>query len=398
MKAKWDAIAAGHICLDILPDLSAVPEGEWETLFRPGSLVSAGPVHFAPGGAVSNTGLTLHKLGTPTRLLGKIGVDPFGREIRKIVESHQTGLADDMIVDRAVSTSYTIIINPPGIDRIFLHCPDANDTFNAADVNDDLLAQARLLHFGYPPVMRQMYADNGAQLVQILRGAKEIGLTTSLDMTLPDPSSEGGRVDWAVVLKDTASELDVFLPSIEEILFMLRRSTYDELSGKAGSAPITGMVGAPLLTELSDQLLAMGVKVVGFKLGDQGLYLRTADRAAMENLGAARCPDPAAWADKELWSPCFQADVVGTTGAGDATIAGLLSALLRGLSAEQALTAAVAVGACNVEAADALSGILPWDDTMRRVEKGWARHDLSIDTPGWQFDAQRQIWIGPAQA
>ena len=29
-----------------------------------------------------------------------------------------------------------------------------------------------------------------------------------------------------------------------------------------------------------------------------------------------------------------------------------------------AVTAAVAVGACNVEAADALSGIRPWDDTL----------------------------------
>ncbi len=398
MDAKCDVIAAGHICLDIIPDLSAIPQGEWETLFRPGSLLNVGPVHFAPGGVVSNTGLTLHKLGTATRLMGKIGDDPFGQAIRQIVESHGPGLADDMLVDEAVSTSYTVIINPPGIDRIFLHCPGANDSFSADDLGEDLLEQARLLHFGYPPVMKQMYVDQGAQLVRVLRRARAMGLTTSLDMTLPDPSSPGGQVDWVAILQAAAPYMDIFMPSIEETLYMLRRSMYDELTQMPDADSASARITAPLLTDLSDQLLGMGVKVVGFKLGDRGLYLRTGDNAAMESMGAARPKDPGAWADRELWSPCFQVEVAGTTGAGDATFAGLLSALLRGLSAEEALVAAVAVGACKVESADALSGILPWNETMRRVENGWARRSLSIDAPGWRFDSRFHMWVGPASA
>jgi hypothetical protein len=31
-------------------------------------------------------------------------------------------------------TSYTIAISPPGVDRTFLHCPGANQTFRADDV------------------------------------------------------------------------------------------------------------------------------------------------------------------------------------------------------------------------------------------------------------------------
>ena len=77
----------------------------------------------------------------------------------------------------------------------------------------------------------------------------------------------------------------------------------------------------------------------------------------------ARPTDIAAWADRELWAPCFQADVVGTAGSGDATIAGFLSALLRDMPPEDAVNAAVAVGACNVEAADTLSGVRPWNET-----------------------------------
>jgi len=66
--------------------------------------------------------------------------------------------------------------------------------------------------------------------------------------------------------------------------------------------------------------------------------------------------------------------VIGTTGAGDATIAGFLAALLRDLPPDEAMNAALAVGACNVEAADALSGIRSWCETLQRINAGWARH------------------------
>lgn len=394
MGTEHEAIVAGHICLDIFPDLSDMPEGRWEMLFRPGSLLNVGPVTLSTGGAVSNTGLALHRLGVPVCLIGKIGDDLFGQAVRQIVESYGHGLGADMVVDGASATSYTVVINPPGVDRIFLHCPGANDTFTADDISYELLAGARLFHFGYPPLMKQMFADGGAQLTRLFRRAKEMGITTSLDMALPDPSSAAGRADWLSILQATAPYVDVFLPSIEEILYMLRRDTYNELARKAGPAGIPAVVKPSLLTDLSGQLLKMGMKVVGFKLGERGLYVRTGARAGIEALGAARPSDPAAWADRELWSPCFEANVVGTTGAGDATIAGFLGALLRDMTPEEAVTIAVAVGACNVEAADALSGIRSWDETVLRVERGWARHQLILDEPGWRLDPRSQVWVG----
>jgi sugar/nucleoside kinase (ribokinase family) len=125
------------------------------------------------------------------------------------------------------------------------------------------------------------------------------------------------------------------------------------------------------------------------------MYVRTAGRAAIEALGAARPSDTSAWADRELWASCFKVDVAGTTGAGDATIAGFLAGLLRDLSPEQALTAAVAVGACNVETADAVSGVRPWEEMWQRVQSGWERHSLHIDAPGWRFDEESRLWVGP---
>ena len=188
-----DAVVAGHICLDVIPDLSALSQEGLALLFRPGRLTEVGSLTISTGGAVSNTGLALHKLGIPTRLMGKIGNDLLGQVVRQVIESHGPGLANGMVVDPAVHTSYTVIINPPGVDRTFLHCPAANETFSARDVRYDVVGRARLFHFGYPPILKLMYEDGGAQLVDMFRRARETGVTTSLDLSLPDAASAAGQ-------------------------------------------------------------------------------------------------------------------------------------------------------------------------------------------------------------
>jgi len=389
----FDAVVAGHLCLDIIPDLSALSQDRVAQAFLPGRLTEVGPATFCTGGPVSNTGLALTKLGIRTQLMGKVGDDVLGRVVKEMISSYGPGMADNMVMDKAVNTSYTIVLSPPGVDRFFLHHPGANDTFSANDVRYDRLPQARLFHFGYPPIMRLIFENDGAHLVEIFRQARDTGITTSLDMALPDPSSAAGRADWVTILTATLPYVDVFLPSIEEILYMLRRETYDELYQAANGPNFLPLITPQLLSDTSQQLLDLGVKIAALKLGDLGLYLRTANESAIEMLGRARPSDPSAWADKELWTACFQVDVVGTAGSGDATIAGFLSALLRDKSPEQAITAAVAVGACNVEAADTLSGVRSWDETMRRVASGWKRHKLQLEAPGWGFDEQHKLWI-----
>jgi sugar/nucleoside kinase (ribokinase family) len=175
---------------------------------------------------------------------------------------------------------------------------------------------------------------------------------------------------------------------------MLRRDTYNDLCQQMGSPNFLPLITPELLSDLSRELLDLGAKIVCLKLGDRGLYLRTSDQATIESLGRAYPADPAAWANQEIWTPCFKVDLVGTTGSGDATIAGFLSALLRNFSPADAVTAAVAVGACNIEALDALGGIRPWDETMKRVADGWQKYELVLESPGWRFDEERRLWVG----
>lgn len=392
MSQRWDAVVAGHICLDLIPDLSGVEATSSGMAFRPGHLVEVGPATLSTGGAVSNTGLALHKLGIRTRLMGKLGDDLLGRVVQQIVEMHGPGLADGMVIDPSTDTSYTVIINPPGIDRMFLHAPAANDTFGAADIRYDAVALARLFHFGYPPLVRRTFADHGAELVEMYRRVHALGVTTSLDMALPDPASEAGHADWVGILTDVMPFVDVFLPSAEELLFMLWRGQYDRMQREAGGGSLLSLVSADLLTDLGDALLALGGCVVGIKLGDRGFYLKTAGEAQVAAMGTASPADPKDWGDRELWTPCFDARLVGTTGAGDATIAGFLAGLLRGLPVKETVRMAAAVGACNVEAADALGGLQPWDATVARVARGWTHHAMVAPSPLWRYDEAYGLW------
>lgn len=384
------AVVAGHICLDIIPTFD--PNQARSGMPAPGKLVSVGPAALSTGGAVSNTGLALHRLGITTRLMGKIGDDLFGHAILDVLRSRDPALAAGMIVSASPS-SYTVVISPPGVDRSFLHCPGANDTFGADDVATGQVADATIFHFGYPPIMARMHANGGAELVELLRRVKTAGVITSLDMAHVDVDAPAGRVDWADLLRRTLPYVDFFLPSLDEAFFMLDRQRCQSVSAALGDVGLAVYGGGALLDELSDRLLAMGVAVVGLKLGDQGIYLRTThDAARLAQLGL----DPA-WHGRELLAPTFQVQVVGTTGAGDCAIAGFLAALLRGYGPEAALTAAVGAGACNVEVADAISGIPTWDDLQARIADGWPRLPLHIALDGW-VQQPAGLWTGPHDA
>ncbi|QGQ94587.1 carbohydrate kinase family protein [Paenibacillus psychroresistens] len=384
-RSEAEVIVAGHICLDIIPTISE-KKGGLDALFVPGKLVDIGPAVIATGGAVPNTGLALHRLGSDVQLMGKVGDDQFGAAIIEVLRQHGDNIVEGMIVAPGEHSSYTIVINPPNVDRIFLHCTGANDTFSSADLNVEQLDGVRLFHFGYPPLMRKMYEEQGEELKLLLSKARESGLTVSLDLAKPDPESAAGRADWRTILSKALPFVDVFLPSFEEIFYMLHRERYEEMLRKAPAGDILPFVDGTLLSDIAEELLAMGVAVVGLKLGEHGLYVRTtADSARLAASGLCTPVEEKldSWTARELLAPCFKVDVIGTTGAGDCTIAGFLCGMLQGLSLEDALQIAVGVGACNVEQADATSGIPLLAKLQERITNGWAKREMKLDLPGW---------------
>lgn len=392
--SKARVVVAGHICLDVIPAFEA-RDSRLEPLLIPGKLIMVGPAVISTGGAVSNTGLALHQLGIVTKLVGKIGDDAFGVTILDSLRRCDDALADSIVISKGESSSYTLVISPPGLDRMFLHCPGVNDTFGPDDVDIYQLMDAQIFHFGYPPVMRHIYANGGLNLVTLMERVKVKGLTTSLDMAYPDPGSEAGQMDWQALLERVLPYIDLFLPSLDEILFMLDRPRHDTLS-KAAPGELAASVDSSLMSTLASRLLDMGVAIVALKLGSQGLYVRTSsDGKRLASMGAGAPEDIDEWIGRELLVPCFKVKVLGTTGAGDCTIAGFLAGLLKGFCIEDVMTSAVAVGAFNVESSDATSGVPDWDTVQLRVNADWERLPVTLTLRGWQWNTEKTIWLGP---
>jgi sugar/nucleoside kinase (ribokinase family) len=366
-----DIIVSGHLCIDLIPQMDHVP---LEKLATPGRLFETGPLAVATGGAVSNTGLALHRLGVDVRLMATVGDDILGQTIINILKNRDERLAQLISVQPDQSSSYTVVLSPAKADRIFLHCPCTNSAFGVTNIDFSLLSQARIFHLGYPPILPRLMANNGQELTEIYQRAKQAGVITSLDMTLPDPNGPSGQVDWMAILRNALPYVDIFVPSIEEIVFMMRRDDYDAWDGR-----VLEHLDAGYLSHLADELLSMGPRIAGFKLSELGLYLKTSDSMRIRQLDRLSL-DANAWANVELYSPAFQVELVSTLGAGDSAYAGFLAALLRGMTPADTIRWACAVGAHNVEAADATSGVRTWAEIQSRLDSGWALK--SIRLPG----------------
>ena len=389
-----EAIVAGHLCLDIIPQFMTDLGDDPAAYLLPGRLTEVGPATLCTGGAVSNAGINLHRLGIRTQLMGKIGDDALGRVILDIVRSYDPDLTQGMITVPGETSSYTLVIDPPNVDRIFLHDPGTNHTFGVEDIRYELLPGARLFHLGYPPLMTRMYAKGGQELAEIFGRAKATGVTTSLDLSMPDPAGSSGRVDWRIILARTLPQVDLFLPSVEELLFMLNRDRFEHLTTHVGAASLLGALTIDEIASLAGEALAMGTKIVLLKMGTRGAYLQTG--ATLPGLGRGSPADRVAWTHRQLWAPCYKPDaVLSTVGTGDAAVAGFHAAMLRGASPALALKVAVATGACCVEQAGALRGVRSWEETLLRIESGWTQLPLDPRSTGWTWDRSIAVWRGP---
>ena len=366
-------IVAGHLCVDITPAIpDSGPDGV-EKIFCPGRLTRVGPANMHIGGTVANTGLAMKMLGVPVRLMGKTGADDLGGIVRASLE--QMNAADGLIVSPDTETSYTIALAVPGADRIFLHHPGANDCFTAQDIPSEALLGAALFHFGYPPLMRAMYLNKGEALCALLGKAKDAGCAVSLDMAAVDERSEAGQADWKSILQNALPLTDFFLPSAEELLFMLDREKWRSLSRRAAGRDLAETLQPDRdLRPLANACLEMGTRLVLIKCGARGLYLKSAPAERLQTLPAALELDAASWAGLELFEPAYQPDrILSSTGAGDTAIAAFLTALLEGCGPAEALRLSAAEGASCLTAYDALSGLLPLDRLRQKIASGWKK-------------------------
>jgi sugar/nucleoside kinase (ribokinase family) len=284
-----------------------------------------------------------------------------------------------LVPTAAAGTAYGLVLAPPGRDRVFLEYPGCNMLYQASDLPTDLLAQSRLLHFGYPPLMAALLADQGDELVTLLQQATTRGVITSLDMTLPDPQSPAGQVDWPQLLARVLPVTDLFTPSAEELLYMLAPQQWAQFNAQAADGEVLDAIPESLLAELADQCLALGAGVALVKAGHRGALLHT---AAQPRLPAAA--DCRQWANCRHRLAALTADrqrVVNACGAGDVAIGAFLTALGRGAGPLLAGHLAMMAGRDNLYGADPLSGLRPWPVMLAAADEALSQQAQGDQPP-----------------
>ena len=388
---EFDVVAAGHLCLDMFPRFETeIATGRIADILRPGTLVNMGGMAFGTGGAVSNTGIAMKIFGCRVAFVAKVGDDPLARITREVIQKH--GSTEGLSVSPSSDSSYSVILAPPNIDRIFLHCPGANDAFTAADLNQTVLERARLFHFGYPTLMRSMFADGGEELTRILRQARAAGLTVSLDTSLPDPTSPAGKADWRRIYEKALPYVDLFLPSIEETFYTLHPEEYLRRKEQAGGQELIDHIRPEEFSRFAEEYLELGCRIAVIKAGHNGWYVKTGSRERIAGMGRAAPREPAAWAERELWCPAFVVErIASAAGSGDSSIAGFLTGLLQGHPLEECLKLANCAGAMNLRAIDTVSGLPSWEE-LKEAAASMQVRELSFLKGDWAWDKRRKLW------
>ena len=367
---KHKIAVAGHLCLDLHPDLKSLPAN---ALITPGKVFEIGNLGIGTGGSVSNTGISLFKLGVDTQLLTCVGDDMVSQMILESIAAHHPILIENIKILENQHGSYTMVFSPENQDRTLIHYPGTNENFGIEHIDFELLNETAIFHLGYPPLLPRLVNEEGFELELLYSKVKESGVVTSLDLSLPDPHGNTSSADWKKILKRVLPFVEIFLPSIEEIVFMLRKSDYLTWNGE-----VLPYLTKQYMEDLADEILELGAAVSGFKLGNLGMYLKTSsDLRHFQNLETM--VDVSEWMGVNIWQPAFQVEVQGTTGAGDSAYAGFLAELLQGSGPVQTLKMACAVGACNVEDADSIRGISAREEILKRIDLGW--HCLLYTSP-----------------
>ena len=129
---------AGSINMDVVATADRHP--------RIGETVAGKAVLYFPGGKGANQAVAAAKLGAPTTLIGRLGTDAFGRELKTFLAAQGVDLT--FVKETAEAHTGTAIITLANADNTIVVVPGANALVSAEDVGAPRSRQGR--HRGQP--------------------------------------------------------------------------------------------------------------------------------------------------------------------------------------------------------------------------------------------------------
>jgi ribokinase len=163
---------AGSINMDVVATADRHP--------RVGETIAGHTVLYFPGGKGANQAVAAAKLGAPTTLIGRLGKDAFGRDLKAFLVAQ--GIDLSFVQETAEAHTGTALITVANADNTIVVIPGANALLDAADVAAPVLAKGDIAVSQFEIPLPAITA--------FFKRARAAGATTILN---PAPAIEFGR-------------------------------------------------------------------------------------------------------------------------------------------------------------------------------------------------------------
>ncbi len=200
MDKAFDCVVVGSCVVDVLarPVPLTTPIGG-------GRLIESDPLLLTTGGIVSNSGITLARLGMRVAAFTYVGNDEWADVIRH--RYAEEGVDTSALITHPTgATSTTAVLIDPSGERTFMHCVGAPRMLDKQAMLSqlDLFAKSRAMLIGYYPLMTRLQND----LPEVFAAIQETGCLTALDA-----AGDGGTME---PLARILPHVDFYLPSEAE--------------------------------------------------------------------------------------------------------------------------------------------------------------------------------------
>jgi ribokinase len=285
---KKHVVVVGSINLDLVSAAPKIP-------LRGETLIGTSFASF-PGGKGANQAVAAARLGTLVSMIGKLGNDSFGAELRANLES--AGVNTESVETETISSGIAQIITSESGENVIVVIPGANASVSPRYVEKHLNV---IRNAGIVLTQLETPLETVEYLASVTR--KE-GIPLVLDPApaRPLPASLLAQIDWLTPNEsETSSLLGLKSPDLRQ----------EELEGAA------------------ETLLQRGSRNVLLKLGQRGCFLALSD-------------------GRRILLPAYEVRAIDSTAAGDAFNGAFASALLEGHDPVRSASWASAVAAISV--------------------------------------------------
>jgi 2-dehydro-3-deoxygluconokinase len=288
-----------------------------------GPLRAMSSLRLSMAGSESNVAIGLRRLGHEAAWIGRVGNDEFGKLIVERLRAERVDVRAVRVDDGAATAIMLKERRSADLARVtYYRGGHAGSRLEVGDLDESLIAGARVLHVtGITPALSGSARAATHRAVEIARAA---GIVVSLDVNYRQ--ALWSRAEASEELRPLAAEADLIFAGTDEL---------ELLDGRPDAAEAARTVAS-----------RNGCEVV-VKLGSRGAFAVANGATYEEQARDVRLIDP--------------------VGAGDAFVAGYLSAQLDGLGIQERLARGAATSAFAVTVSGDWEG-LPTRDELELLE------------------------------